>query len=178
VECQTIVGSYRRPRAAQPEQQIQRAVFEHLAIRAASTVFAFHPANGGWRSRVEAAILKGMGVRSRCPGHHRHQERPVLRARTQRARRPSDTRSTRCPCGARCGRRGGRLGREISNELDAPQHPTAANGKVGGPLTQLMRKKIYDGGFETPYRLRKPILDRASAGAGRRPVGHPAGHQP
>jgi len=30
-----------------PEQQIQRAVFQHLAIRAASTVFAFHPANGG-----------------------------------------------------------------------------------------------------------------------------------
>src|SRR4029077_5430152 len=50
--------------------------------------------------------------------------------------------------------------------------------KVGGPLTQLMRKKFDDGGFETPYRLRKPILDRASAGAGRRPVGHPAGHQP
>jgi hypothetical protein len=67
VECQTIVGSYRRPRAAQPEQQIQRAVFEHLAIRAASTVFAFHPANGGWRSRVEGAILKGMGVKAGVP---------------------------------------------------------------------------------------------------------------
>ena len=50
-----------------PEQQIQRAVFEHLAVRAASTVFAFHPANGGWRSRVEAAILKGMGVRAGVP---------------------------------------------------------------------------------------------------------------
>jgi hypothetical protein len=67
VECQTIVGSYRRRRAAQPEQQIQRAVFEHLAIRAASTVFAFHPANGGWRTRVEAAILKGMGVKAGVP---------------------------------------------------------------------------------------------------------------
>ena len=50
-----------------PEQQIQRAVFEHLAIRAASTAFAFHPANGGWRSRVEAAILKGMGVKPGVP---------------------------------------------------------------------------------------------------------------
>ena len=67
MECQTIAGSYRRPRAAQPEQQIQRAVFEHLAMRAASTVFAFHPANGGWRSRVKAAILKGMGVRAGVP---------------------------------------------------------------------------------------------------------------
>src|ERR1700740_924533 len=35
------------------------------------------------------------------------------------------------------------------------KHPTAANGKIGGPLTQRMRKKIDDGGFETPYRLRK-----------------------
>ena len=31
------------------------------------------------------------------------------------------------------------------------KHPTAANAKVGGPLTRLMRKKIDDGGFETPY---------------------------
>jgi hypothetical protein len=53
--------------SSRPEQQIQRAVFEHLAIRAASTVFAFHPANGGWRSRVEAAILKGMGLRAGVP---------------------------------------------------------------------------------------------------------------
>ena len=53
--------------SSRPEQQIQRAVFEHLAIRAASTVFAFHPANGGWRSRVEAAILKGVGVRAGVP---------------------------------------------------------------------------------------------------------------
>ena len=50
-----------------PEQQIQHAVFEHLALRGASTVFAFHPANGGWRSPVEAAILKGMGVRAGVP---------------------------------------------------------------------------------------------------------------
>src|SRR5208282_6468419 len=39
------------------------------------------------------------------------------------------------------------------------QHPTAANGKVGGPLTQLMRTKIDDGGFETPYRLRKQVVE-------------------
>ena len=58
---------YRRPRTARPEQQIQRAVFQHLAIRAASAVFAFHPANGGWRSPVEGAILKGMGVRAGVP---------------------------------------------------------------------------------------------------------------
>ena len=39
------------------------------------------------------------------------------------------------------------------------KHPAAANGKVGGPLTQLMRKKIDDGGFETPYRLRKQVVE-------------------
>ena len=39
------------------------------------------------------------------------------------------------------------------------KHPTAPNGKVGGPLTQAMRKKIADGGFETPYRLRKQIVE-------------------
>lgn len=39
------------------------------------------------------------------------------------------------------------------------KHPTANNGKAGGPLTQAMRKKIADGGFETPYRLRKQIVE-------------------
>jgi hypothetical protein len=39
------------------------------------------------------------------------------------------------------------------------KHPAAENGKLGGPLTQAMRKKIADGGFETPYRLRKQIVE-------------------
>jgi hypothetical protein len=34
-----------------------------------------------------------------------------------------------------------------------------ATGKTGGPLTQRMRKKIDDGGFETPYRLRKQVVE-------------------
>jgi hypothetical protein len=51
-------------RRAQPEAAIQRAVFEHFAVRGADDVFAFHPANGGWRSPAEAAILKGLGVRA------------------------------------------------------------------------------------------------------------------
>ena len=50
-----------------PEDQIQRAVFEHLALRSAPGVFAFHPANGGWRSRIEVAILKGLGVHAGVP---------------------------------------------------------------------------------------------------------------
>src|SRR3954466_13600741 len=39
------------------------------------------------------------------------------------------------------------------------KHPIAGNGKIGGPLTQRMRKKIDDGGFETPYRLRKQVVE-------------------
>jgi transposase len=39
------------------------------------------------------------------------------------------------------------------------KHPTADTGKLGGPLTQAMRKKIADGGFESPYSLRKQIVE-------------------
>lgn len=47
-----------------PEQELQSAVFRHLDARATKNVFAFHPANGGWRSPVEAKIFKGLGVRA------------------------------------------------------------------------------------------------------------------
>ena len=50
-----------------PEAAIQRAVFEHLRMRGAPGVFAFHPANGGYRRPVEAAILKSMGVVAGVP---------------------------------------------------------------------------------------------------------------
>jgi hypothetical protein len=50
-----------------PEDVIQRAIFEHLRVRGAGRVFAFHPANGGWRSHIEAAILNGLGVRAGVP---------------------------------------------------------------------------------------------------------------
>ena len=42
---------------------------------------------------------------------------------------------------------------------DAPSTRQRQNGKAGGRLTQLMRKKIDDGGFETPYRLRKQVVE-------------------
>jgi hypothetical protein len=54
-------------RRARPEQIIQRAVFDHLRTRGAPGVFAFHPANGGYRKPVEAAILKGLGVVAGVP---------------------------------------------------------------------------------------------------------------
>jgi hypothetical protein len=48
------------------EQEIQRAAFQQ-PVRGAPRTFAFHPANGGWRSRVEAAIMKGFGVKAGVP---------------------------------------------------------------------------------------------------------------
>lgn len=45
-----------------PEQQIQRALFQHLALRAVPGAVAYHPFNGGFRKPVEAAIAKALGV--------------------------------------------------------------------------------------------------------------------
>jgi hypothetical protein len=49
------------------EQDIQRAVFQHIAARGVRNLFAFHPANGGYRRPVEAKILQGQGVRAGVP---------------------------------------------------------------------------------------------------------------
>jgi hypothetical protein len=56
-----------RHRHAQPEAALQRAVFLHLRARSAPGVFAFHPANGGYRKPVEAKILKGLGITAGVP---------------------------------------------------------------------------------------------------------------
>jgi hypothetical protein len=53
--------------AHRAEQEIQRAVFQHFAARRARGVFAFHCPNGGARSAIEAAILKGLGVTAGIP---------------------------------------------------------------------------------------------------------------
>ena len=37
--------------------------------------------------------------------------------------------------------------------------PTTDNGKTSGPNRQGMRKEIDDGGYETPYRLRKQMVE-------------------
>lgn len=49
------------------EQAMQRAVMQHVAIRPARGVFVFHCPNGGKRSKIEAAILKGLGVVAGVP---------------------------------------------------------------------------------------------------------------
>jgi hypothetical protein len=43
------------------------APFEHLRIRPATGVFAFHCPNGGARRPIEGAILKGLGVVAGVP---------------------------------------------------------------------------------------------------------------
>lgn len=52
----------RRPSGGPTEAQIQAALFGHLAVRLVPGAFAFHVPNGGLRSRVEAARMKGQGV--------------------------------------------------------------------------------------------------------------------
>jgi hypothetical protein len=49
------------------EQQIQRAIIDHLKWRGVPGLFWFHPANGGLRTAVEAAIFRGLGVTPGVP---------------------------------------------------------------------------------------------------------------
>ena len=49
------------------EQALQRAVLDHLRWRGMPGLFVFHYPPGGWRSSVEAAILKGLGVTPGVP---------------------------------------------------------------------------------------------------------------
>jgi hypothetical protein len=60
-------GDIMSSRRQRPEAAIQRAVFQYLRIRGAPGVFAFHPANGGYRRPIEAAILKSLGVVAGVP---------------------------------------------------------------------------------------------------------------
>jgi hypothetical protein len=54
-------------RRRQPEAQLQRSVLEHLHWRGVPGLFAFHYPAGGWRSPVEAAIFKSLGVVAGVP---------------------------------------------------------------------------------------------------------------
>ena len=52
------------PRRRRPEDEIQRAVFQHIGARGVQGLVAFHCPNGGARSPVEASILVGLGVKA------------------------------------------------------------------------------------------------------------------
>jgi hypothetical protein len=53
-----------RKTSRRPEDEIQRAVFQHIRARGVPGLVAFHVPNGGKRKPIEAAILKGLGVRA------------------------------------------------------------------------------------------------------------------
>jgi hypothetical protein len=55
------------PAPCRREQDIQRAVFQHIRARGAKDVFAFHPRNGGRGQRTLAGINAGLGVISGVP---------------------------------------------------------------------------------------------------------------
>lgn len=49
------------------EDQIHRAVVQHLKARACRGVVYFHPANGGQRNKTESARFVGLGVKAGVP---------------------------------------------------------------------------------------------------------------
>jgi VRR-NUC domain len=49
------------------EQQIQRAIFQHVKQRGAPDAYVFAVPNGGYRRPIEAAIMKGLGVTPGTP---------------------------------------------------------------------------------------------------------------
>lgn len=51
-------------RREQPEAALQRQVMAHVDARSARGAFVFAVPNGGKRNKTEAAIFKGLGVRS------------------------------------------------------------------------------------------------------------------
>jgi hypothetical protein len=54
-------------RRARPEDEIQRAVIAHFAVRGVRDAFVFVVPNGGVRSPIEAAIMRGLGTRAGAP---------------------------------------------------------------------------------------------------------------
>jgi hypothetical protein len=65
--AELVVTEKARRRRNRPEQALQKALFAHIDARSARGAFVFHPANGGLRSKIEARILKGLGVRAGVP---------------------------------------------------------------------------------------------------------------
>ena len=49
------------------EDQLQRAVLEHLEVRAVPSCSWFHVGNGGYRTRVEARVFRSLGVKAGVP---------------------------------------------------------------------------------------------------------------
>jgi hypothetical protein len=50
-----------------PEQAIQRAIVQHWQVRKAPGAFMFAVPNGGYRSKIEAAIMRSTGTVAGIP---------------------------------------------------------------------------------------------------------------
>ena len=50
-----------------PEQAVQRAVFQHIRVRGVPGLVAIHVGNGGYRRPIEARIMSGLGVTPGVP---------------------------------------------------------------------------------------------------------------
>lgn len=61
------IYQFPRRRQRRSEQQLHRAVIEHLRWRAAPDVWFAHYPGGGYRRPIEAAILKSLGTREGVP---------------------------------------------------------------------------------------------------------------
>jgi hypothetical protein len=77
---------------SQPEQEIQRRVFEHLRSRGERGVFAFHVPNGGKRALLEAVQFKKAGVVAGVPDVIAIKDgvTHALELKAGKARKPSD----------------------------------------------------------------------------------------
>lgn len=53
-----------RRTSARPEDQIQKAVFQHIRLRGVPGLVAWHTPNGGKRKPIEASIFMSLGVRA------------------------------------------------------------------------------------------------------------------
>jgi hypothetical protein len=47
-----------------PEQELQRTVLDHLRMRGKKGLVYFAVPNGGYRTAIEASIMKGLGVKA------------------------------------------------------------------------------------------------------------------
>ena len=50
-----------------PEQALQQSIVEYLQLALRPDVRWWHTPSGGWRSKVEAAIFKGIGAKAGVP---------------------------------------------------------------------------------------------------------------
>jgi hypothetical protein len=49
------------------EQQVQKSIMDHFAIRATPNSMLWHTPNGGYRSKAESRVMAGLGIKRGLP---------------------------------------------------------------------------------------------------------------